>query len=167
MSFSKIGKTRASAQHVWKTCFAPMKWESWDPDLIGMKDVSGPCETGTTFTFIMKEGGKEFSSVIDEAEENRYISFTSSMFCGCVKLTGEIALKPQPNGEGTEIEYGFETHGCLGYVCNLQTIPSSLSLQTHTHTHTHRWIIAGAISKHIEEGVEGGLGNIIYISETQ
>lgn len=48
---------RATPATIWSSCFEPMKWESWDPDLRELKDVSGPCDSGTTCTFAMNVSG--------------------------------------------------------------------------------------------------------------
>jgi len=48
---------KATPETIWSTCFEPMKWESWDPDLNAVSDVSTDCcEEGTTCVFEMKDG---------------------------------------------------------------------------------------------------------------
>lgn len=52
-------KVAATPKIIWETCFAPMKWELWDPDMEKMVNVNGDgVNDGTEVKFYMKDGKK-------------------------------------------------------------------------------------------------------------
>lgn len=136
---------KASAKTVWATCFAPMKWESWDVDVTKLDDVSGPLEDGTTCTFVMKDGGSRIPTTVSGVEQDKAFTFSGSAVGGLMKFCGVIELNPVPVDEGesprTEINYSFEMSGLVGMLFN--TFKSSA----------------------VVGGVEKGLENIVQLSE--
>ena len=137
---------RASAHTIWATCFAPMKWETWDPDVERLDDVSGPCETGTRCVFVMKQDGSRIGTELSEVESDRSLTFSGSAAGGLMKFIGRIDLTPVvadalERKPSTEIVYSFELQGVFGFL----------------FTMFRRQLVVG--------GTEKGLENMVRLSE--
>ena len=133
------GTAKSSAQMIWDTCFKPMKWETWDIDIKGMQDVSGGCESGTTFKFHMNDD-KMLPIVLSDVEEPKSLTFSGKFLGGAIGVKGTILLEESPE-QTTKIAYTFGLTGILG-------------------------AMAGAAgSKQIAQGTQAGLDNIIRLSE--
>ncbi|EJK58388.1 hypothetical protein THAOC_21494 [Thalassiosira oceanica] len=132
---------RATPATIWSSCFEPMKWESWDPDLRELKDVSGPCDSGTTCTFAMNNGQDIPAELID-VRKNECLTFRGKAFFGTVKFEGNVLYRKIPNEEAiSRIDYTFRLHGMLGGAVNL--------FQRDEVVH----------------GTQGGLDNMVRLSE--
>ena len=131
----------ATAETIWKTCFEPMKSDSWDPDVKELQDVSGPCENGTTFIFVMNDGSK-VPTALSKVEANRTLTFSGSILGGAMGFSGTVDLKPQDTDPTrTQVTYRFGLRGCVGGVFALLK------------------------SEMVVGGTEGGLANIVRMSE--
>ena len=129
----------ATPETIWQTCFAPMKWESWDPDLKAVTDVSGGCEDGTTCIFAMKDGNNipiKLSNVV----KNESVDFSSGMFYGLLGAEGKVKISSLDD-DTSKIDYSFELKGFLGS------------------------IVSVVKKKECVEGTEGGLANMVKLSE--
>ena len=132
---------KVSPQVVWNTCVAPMEWESWDPDIQGLLDLSGGCETGTRLTFHMKDGAK-YPAVLNKVVKQEFVSYTAKLLGGTVVIDGSIKLqKVDQSEEATRITYSFQLKGLLG------------------------GLVGSLKSKLITDGTRDGLQNIIRLSE--
>lgn len=149
---NRIGFTKkATASTVWTSCFANMKWETWDIDISELSEVSGPLENGTTFNFVMKDSNIIAPCVLSNVKENESFTFSGQMLKGIAKFKGTVLLKPVPDDEKkhtpnnnkgvTEIDYTFEMYGPLGGLMNFFK------------------------SKEIINGTEKGLEKMIEISD--
>lgn len=137
---------KATPSVIWKTCFTPMKWEMWDPDIVGLEDVNGNCANGTTFTFIMKEGSiQKIPAALSDVKENESVRFVGAVLGGTMKFDGFIEISSTPSsptdGGETNVKYTFDMFGPLGSVVN--------------------WLNP----KPVTGGVEKGLENIKNLSE--
>lgn len=137
---------KASAKTIWETCFVPMKWERWDPDVEVLEDVSGPPTEGSTCTFVMKDGGTRIPTTLSGVEYARSLTFSGSAVGGLMKFSGTVNLVPltkddvsQP--ETTEITYSFELFGIIGFF----------------FTTFKKTLVVG--------GTEKGLANMVTLSE--
>eukprot|EP00542_Grammatophora_oceanica_P019705 CAMPEP_0194047710 /NCGR_PEP_ID=MMETSP0009_2-20130614/25222_1 /TAXON_ID=210454 /ORGANISM="Grammatophora oceanica, Strain CCMP 410" /LENGTH=146 /DNA_ID=CAMNT_0038693395 /DNA_START=9 /DNA_END=449 /DNA_ORIENTATION=+ len=130
----------ATPETIWKTCFVPMKWESWDVDVDHLDNVSGECVEGTTFNFVMKEGGTVVPNTLMDVEENKTLTFLGVFAGGLMKNKGVITLTPEGTDK-TKIDYSFELQGPLG------------------------WIFGKVKSQAVVSGTEEGLANIVKLSE--
>lgn len=139
MAVNRSGVAKALPKTVWNTCFAPMRWESWDEDVTCLKDVSGPCKDGTTFLFVMKDG-YEATTVLRDVKPNRSLTFSGSMMGGWTKFTGTVRLIPDGPSQ-TKVDYTFQMTGFLGR------------------------IVGFAAKSKVVQGTEHGLKNIIRLSE--
>lgn len=81
----------ATPETIWNTCFEHMKWETWDPDLTEVKDVSGACENGTTCVFAMKDGSN-FPITLSNTEKYKSLNFAGGVFGGIVSAEGKIVI---------------------------------------------------------------------------
>merc|ERR1719445_317970 len=145
---------KSSPSKIWKTCFADMKWEQWDPDLEGLQDVvhpNGKLATGTTFTFVMKDGVK-MPVKLTEVTDEKSFTLGGAMFYGMMKPHMQIELLDNPDSvaqntsseehqESTLVKYTFGLCGMLGSVFGWRNM------------------------KAIIEGTEKGLENIKKMSE--
>lgn len=129
----------ASPETIWATCFEPMKWESWDPDLKAVTDVSGGCEEGSTCVFAMKDGSN-IPIALSNVEKNKSVDFKGSVLGGLVKAEGKVLIT-QVDTSTTKIDYSFELSGLAGF------------------------IVAMVKKKECVEGTEGGLANMVKLSE--
>ena len=143
LSHTESGTANANIDTVWKTCFVPMKWESWDPDVKEMKNVSGGLGIDSTFTFVMNDGAEFQTRLVDVLDEKSHkaLIFSTSLVCGLLELRGEIELTER--SEVTEIQYNFSIGGCMACVASSNT----------------------RIEQEIVNGVKVGLANIIDMSE--
>lgn len=83
---------KATPQTIWVTCFVPMKWEMWDPDVKELRDTSGGCDNGTTTTFVMNDGSS-FPMTLSNVVENKSVDFTGCMFGGMLKAEGRVKIE--------------------------------------------------------------------------
>ncbi len=83
----------ATPETIWSTCFEDMKWESWDPDLVEVKDVSGACENGTTCIFAMKDGNN-IPITLSNVETNKSLNFAGGVLGGILSAQGKIVITP-------------------------------------------------------------------------
>jgi len=81
----------ATPETIWATCFDDMKWESWDPDLIKVKNVSGGCENGTTCVFAMKDGNR-IPITLSNVEKNKSVNFSGGVFGGIARAEGKVVI---------------------------------------------------------------------------
>ena len=108
---------KATPAQIWKTCFAPMKWEEWDPDVEALEDVTGECVDGTTFTFVMIDPSvKRIPVALSNVKENETVRFGGAAVGGLMKFDGFIRIEPK--GDTSTIEYTFSMFGLLGSVVN-------------------------------------------------
>jgi carbon monoxide dehydrogenase subunit G len=121
-----------------------MKWDSWDPDVERMEDIdeSSVLKEGATATFVMEKssGGSKFPIVAVDVEENKAFTFKGGQLGGMVKVLGIIVLEEKGENE-TLVKYTFTMMGLVGTV------------------------VAALNSKAIVGGTEGGLANIVKLSE--
>lgn len=131
----------ATAATIWTSCFVDMKWERWDPDVEAVKDVVGGLADGSTFTFVMKDGPvKETPCKLSNVKDAESLTFSGAAMGGLMSFSGTITLAPNDGG-GTHVKYEFGLGGPLGMLVN---------------------VLPGAA---VVDGVEGGLANIVRISE--
>lgn len=116
-----------------------MQWESWDHNIIKLKDVSGGCEEGTTCIFEQKDGNN-FSFTLSNVEKNKCLTFSGVALGGTIKAEGKILITPVDNFS-TKIDYSFELSGTVGFV------------------------VAILKKRAVVEGTENGLANIVQLSE--
>ncbi len=106
---------KATPETIWNACFEHMKFDVWDPDIIEIRDLSGGCANGTTFTCVMKNGQK-VPTMLSYVIKNQSLTLegTSS---GLV-FDGTIVLSPTPSASETKIGYTFTCSigGCLGRI---------------------------------------------------
>jgi hypothetical protein len=132
----------ANAKTIWKTCFASLEFEKWDPDLEEISNKSSDeCKDGTELTFVMKDGNV-LQIELSNVKENESLTFGGGVLMGAVFGEGIFILTPDEDDSKTKVEYSFELRGCLG--------ASILSCVNK----------AGVI-----EGTEHGLENIKQMSE--
>lgn len=132
---------KATPATIWKTCFAPMKWELWDPDVELMQDVSGECVNGTTFVFQMKDSSiKKIPVVLSQVQEHESLRFTGGVLGGTMKFDGIIEISVV-DATTSNVKYSFDMFGPLGSLVN--------------------WLNPTPVSN----GVEKGLENIKNLSE--
>mmetsp|Transcript_63530 Transcript_63530/g.75180 ORF Transcript_63530/g.75180 Transcript_63530/m.75180 type:complete len:159 (-) Transcript_63530:188-664(-) len=137
------GTVAASPSTVWNSCFEPMKWETWDPDVKCLESGSGTDSNleladGRTFYFVMKSGKKLKATL--EITKNQRLSYLGCFWGNNGKFEAEILLKATGEDK-TDIQYTFGLNGCLGSV------------------------LAGITTKSINEGMQKSMENIIRISE--
>jgi len=129
----------ATPTTIWETCFAPMKWESWDPDLAEVKDVSGACEDGCKCVFAMKDGN-DIPIELSNVKKNESVDFSGGGLGGLLKAEGKVLISAVDDAT-SKIDYSFELKGLLGS------------------------IVAVIKKKECVEGTEGGLANMVKLSE--
>ena len=134
-------EVKATPETIWKTCFADMKFEKWDVDVVRLEDVSGECTNGTTFAFIMKEGPIEkIPCALSDVKENESLRFAGSVLGGMMKFDGFIEITKKDEST-SNIKYTFVMNGLLGTFA--------------------MW----ANSKPAVHGTEKGLENMVSLSE--
>lgn len=140
MVFQYTDTCKATPETIWETCFADMKWESWDADVEQVLDVSGGCENGTTFTFKMKTGQK-IKCTLSEVVKNQSVTFSGPVLpLGAGIFSGTILVIPIDD-EQTKIDYIFSFEGLFG------------------------WFFNFVANKPADKGTKEGLENMIRISE--
>ena len=109
---------KATPATIWKMCFAPMKWELWDPDVEIVEDVSGPCANGTTFVFVMKDSSiKTIPVVLSDVTENESVRFVGGVLGGAMKFDGFIDISVVDSST-SRVTYSFDMFGPLGSLVN-------------------------------------------------
>ncbi len=83
----------ATPETIWETCFVPMKWETWDPDLKELKDVSGGCEEGTTCIFAMKDGS-DIPITLSNVVKEKSVDFSGGVMGGMIGAVGKVVITP-------------------------------------------------------------------------
>ncbi|KAL3907644.1 MAG: hypothetical protein SGILL_008788, partial [Bacillariaceae sp.] len=96
------------------TCFADMKWESWDTDVEKVLDPSGGCENGTTFTFHMKSG-QMVKCTLSNVVKHESLTFRGPFLGGTANFEGTVKLTPE-DATTTKIDYTFGFGGFFGPV---------------------------------------------------
>lgn len=106
----------ANAETIWKTCFASLEFEKWDPDLIEISNKSSDeCKDGTEMTFVMKDGNVLLIK-LSNVKENESLTFGGGVMMGAVFGEGVFILTPDEDDSKTKVEYSFELRGCLGAI---------------------------------------------------
>jgi hypothetical protein len=132
---------KATPAIIWKTCFADMKFDKWDPDVSAIEDVSGECVNDTSFTFVMKEGPiKKIPCTLSDVKENESLRFTGKAMLGLMAFDGLIEITTKDDST-SHIKYTFDMTGLLGLAV-MQLNPQP-----------------------VVGGTEGGLANIVKLSE--
>ena len=111
----------ATPETIWRTCIEPMKWESWDPDLREVRDVSGTgsCMEGTTCIFAMKDG-QDLPIKLTNVIINESVDFNGSFMNGYLRAEGKVRIMPNVNNADSslsstsQIKYSFELLGVVG-----------------------------------------------------
>ena len=148
---TREGTAQAHPSTIWRTCFAPMRWETWDPDVERLENVETNSHgtglfNGNTFTFVMKTG-TSIPTTVSDVVENESLVFSGSLLGGLVGFQGRIDMTPtDTTGDDggaptTHIKYSFGMNGFLGGVLG--------------------WVKSGEVVN----GTEQGLANIIKMSE--
>ena len=137
--FNFSDNCKATPATIWDTCFADMKWESWDVDVKEVLEPSGGCENGTTFIFDMKSGQK-ITCTLSDVVKNESLTFKGPFLGGTGNCTGTIKLIPIDD-KTTKIDYTFGFGGLLGP------------------------ILSFAAKSQASEGTRLGLENMIRMSE--
>jgi hypothetical protein len=104
-------------------------------------DVSGGCEDGTTFTFVMKDGGTRIPQTLSGVKKNESLTFSGTFYGS--NITGIITLTQVEGSDKTKtkVDYSFDINGCVGFV--VKTLRS----------------------EHVIGGTENGLANMVRLSE--
>ena len=130
---------KATPTAIWETCFAPMKWQIWDPDLAEMQDVSGGCEDGATCIFAMNDGSS-FPIELSNVKKNESVDFSGGALGGMLRAEGKVLISTVDDTT-SKIDYSFELKGFLGS------------------------IVSVIKKKECVHGTEGGLANMVKLSE--
>jgi Polyketide cyclase / dehydrase and lipid transport len=139
--YIKECEVKASPATIWEACFAPMTWETWDPDVAHIENVSGGLVTGTSFEFIMKEGPvKNIPVVLTDVKEHEVIKYVGSVLKGAMKFDSLVEIF-QLDAHTSRVRYSFDMFGVLGSTVNYLN------------------------PKAVTNGVDGGLANIKRLSE--
>mmetsp|Transcript_20443 Transcript_20443/g.35134 ORF Transcript_20443/g.35134 Transcript_20443/m.35134 type:complete len:148 (+) Transcript_20443:47-490(+) len=129
----------ATPETIWSTCFEPMKWESWDPDLKEVTDVVGGCEEGATCIFAMNDGSK-VPITLSNVTKNASLDFKGGMLGGILRCEGNVRIAPVDEAT-SKIDYNFELLGFVGS------------------------IVSVIKKKEVVGGTQGGLDNMVKMSE--
>jgi hypothetical protein len=132
---------KATPSKIW-SIFGDMKWESWDPDLESVENIEGGFADGATATFVMKKesGGMKFPIVITNFIPEKQFTFEGKAVGGLLKFAGTFELEPKTDNE-TTVTFTYSMTGMLG---GLMTMFNS---------------------KAVVGGTEGGLANVVKLSE--
>jgi hypothetical protein len=110
----------ATPETIWRTCIESMKWESWDPDLREVRDISGTglCVEGTTCIFCMKDG-QDLAIKLTNVIINESVDFNGSFMNGLLRAEGKVRIMPNANADSSlsstsQIKYSFELLGVVG-----------------------------------------------------
>ena len=140
MSYCKSAAVvEAAPSTIWTACFEDMSWERWDSNILGLKDVSGACEDGTSFTLLQKDG-RQFRFTLSNVVRNASLTFSGEAVGGTIRAEGRIIITPIDNFQ-TKIEYSFELSGIGGY------------------------FVAMFRKRDVVEGTESGIVNMARLSE--
>eukprot|EP00956_Cyclotella_meneghiniana_P029940 scaffold74192_cov68-Cyclotella_meneghiniana.AAC.2 len=139
MPVERSATVAATPETIWNTCFVPMKWESWDPDLKELIDVTGGCENGTTCTFVMKDGNN-IPTKLSNVEKNESLTFSGAVAGGLLKFEGTVLITPV-DASNSKIDYKFGLEGLIGAMMSL------------------------FMKKAVVGGTQGGLDNMVKLSE--
>ena len=136
----RTANAAAAPNTIWQTCFTNTEdFAKWDPDVSAVTNAEGGCADGGKFTFVMKEGPmKEIHCVLSDVAQNERLTFSGGALAGLMKFNGTIELTPKDD-LNTTVKYTFHLQGLIG------------SLLSGT--------------KSVVEGTEGGLTNIVKMSE--
>mmetsp|Transcript_5907 Transcript_5907/g.10152 ORF Transcript_5907/g.10152 Transcript_5907/m.10152 type:complete len:113 (+) Transcript_5907:247-585(+) len=106
-----------------------------------MKDVSGAggCEEGATCIFAMNDGSN-IPIILSNVEKNKNVDFKGCVFGGIVRAEGKVMISPVDSST-SKIDYSFEMKGFVGS------------------------IVAKLKKKEVVEGTQGGLDNMVKMSE--
>merc|ERR1739848_349929 len=145
MKVERTGVCAATRETIWRTCFEDVEqWNKWDPDMDKVTDATGPCETGTTMTFHLKDGGK-FPMKCENVVKHERLGFTGKFLLGMAGAEGTIVLKDRAGSTAaapeTEVTYTFKLSGLLGSVFGRMN------------------------AKGITHGTEEGLANVVKLSQ--
>ncbi|KAL3822758.1 hypothetical protein ACHAXA_009632 [Cyclostephanos tholiformis] len=134
-------RAAATPETIWRTCIEPMKWESWDPDLREVKEVSGngKCEEGTTCIFAMNDG-QDVPVTITNVVRDKSVDFGGAFLKGTIRAEGKLRIRPIDTST-SEIYYSFELLGLVGMLVTMVK------------------------RKDVVGGTKGGLDNIVKLSE--
>lgn len=132
-------RVTATPSTIWEACFAHMKWERWDPDLAEVKDVSGGCENGTKCVFAMKDGN-DIPIELSNVKKNESVDFSGGGLGGLLRAEGKVQITPIDDAN-SKIDYSFEVKGLIGSIFGIIK------------------------KKECVEGTEGGLANMVKLSE--
>ena len=117
MPVERSANVAATPETIWNTCFVPMKWESWDPDLKDMIDVTGGCENGTTCTFVMKDGNN-IPTTLSNVDTNKSLTFSGGMAGGLLKFEGNILITPvDASNSKIDYKYVYSIQCCTSVYC--------------------------------------------------
>lgn len=137
----------ATPETIWRTCFEYMNWESWDPDLREVRDVSGDgrCHEGTSCTFCMNDG-QDIPITLTNVIPNESVDFGGGFLRGTIRAEGKVRIAAkgavsEDHAPTSEIKYSFEL---LGFVGMLVTMLKK---------------------KQVVEGTRVGLDNMVKMSE--
>jgi hypothetical protein len=110
----------ADAETIWKTCFASLEFDKWDPDLKEISNKSSDeCKDGTKLTFVMKDGN-ELPMTLSNVKENKSMTFAGGVLMNAMFGKGTFILTPDDeDGSKTKVEYTFELSGCLGAILSM------------------------------------------------
>ncbi|KAL3780529.1 hypothetical protein HJC23_004516 [Cyclotella cryptica] len=140
MSPVEVSATAAATpETIWKTCFEPMKWESWDPDLKETRDTEVGCKEGATCTFVMNDGNV-IPVTLSNVQKNKSLNFSGGLFGGILKFVGKVSISPVDSAS-SKIEYSFALNGLIGP------------------------IISFLKKDDVVGGTQGGLDNMVKLSE--
>lgn len=120
----------ATPETIWRTCIEPMNWESWDPDLRKVRDVSGNgrCQEGTTCTFAMNDG-QDLPIKVTNVIINESVDFDGSFLNGLIRAEGKVRIMPGTTNSSSvdaadplstsQIKYSFELLGVVGMLVTM------------------------------------------------
>ena len=106
------GIAKATPETIWKSCFEPMKWETWDADLDRLEDVSGKMANGTTMIFVLTDGVK-VPTRVENCVDNERFTFRGKL--GPMEFHGTVILTPVDDC-ATNIRFTIGIEGCLGAI---------------------------------------------------
>ena len=139
MIVKRSATVKATPETIWSSCFEKMNWDSWDPDVKEMKDVSGDCVNDTTFVFVMNDG-TNFPMKLSNV--TKFQSLTASgVAAGCLMKATLIVLISPIDEKSSNIDYSFGLSGPVGTMFGFFK------------------------KKLVVDGTEGGLANMVKISE--
>jgi len=112
-------EVEATPEKIWSVVFAPMRWEEWDPDVLGIANHQGGLANGATFDFMMKTGFKSVSCTLSDVIPCRSVTFSGSAMLGLMGFSGTVLLN-KTRATTTTISYTFGMSGCLGEIITIR-----------------------------------------------